>query len=98
MTVQMVPVGFIIRSHRFHIMVPVGFISRSHGVRMVPADFITRSHELKIDFQNENFKNIFLSETTWSRALIFGIQHHLVDLYQIFSSYGPVAHPEGYMY
>ena len=80
MIVQMVPVGFIIRSHRFH-MVPVGFISRSHGVQMVPVGFISRSHELKIDFQNEN---IFLSESTRSRALIFGIQHHLVDLYQVF--------------
>ena len=32
-----------------------------------------------------NFK-IFLSETTRPRSLIFGIYHHLVDLYQVCSN------------
>ena len=27
-----------------------------------------------------------LSETTWHRALIFGMKHHLVDLYQLFQT------------
>ena len=49
------------------------------------------SGELKIDFRDENFKKIFLSETTWPRALIFGMQHHLVNLYQVCENYAPVA-------
>ena len=32
-------------------------------------------------------KTIFLSETIRHRALIFGMLHHLVDLYQICSNY-----------
>ena len=34
-------------------------------------------------------KKIFLSETTRPRALIFGMKHHLVDLYQDCSIYAP---------
>ena len=34
---------------------------------------------------------IFLSEATRSRALIFGMQHHLVDLYQVYSIYAPIV-------
>ena len=34
---------------------------------------------------------IFLSETIRHRALIFGIKHHLVDLYQVCSNYAPGA-------
>ena len=44
------------------------------------------SQRLKIDFRDENYEN-FLSE----RALIFGMQHHLVDLYQVCSNYAPGA-------
>ena len=36
-------------------------------------------------------KKIFLSETTRPRALIFGMKHHLVDLYQVCSNYTPGA-------
>ena len=36
-------------------------------------------------------KNKFLSETTWHRALLFAMQHHLVDLYHGCSNYAPVA-------
>ena len=32
---------------------------------------------------------IFLSETIRPRALIFGMKHHLVDLYQVCSNYAP---------
>ena len=39
----------------------------------------------------ENMKKIFLSETTRPRALIFSMQHHLMDLYQICSNYAPRA-------
>ena len=34
---------------------------------------------------------IFLSETARPRALIFGMVHYLVDLYQVCSNYGPGA-------
>ena len=46
-------------------------------------------------------ENIFLSETTRTRALIFGMQHHLVDLYQFCSIYVPGAKmglPRGHMF
>ena len=36
----------------------------------------------------ENIKQIFLSETTMPSALIFGMQHHLVRLYQFYSFFG----------
>ena len=51
---------------------------------------ISRSHRQKIDFQDENLK-ILLSETTRPSALIFGMKHHLVDLYQVCSNYAPGA-------
>ena len=44
-----------------------------------------RGHIFCIDLYRENMKNI-LSETTGPRALIFGIKHHLVDLYQFCSN------------
>ena len=34
---------------------------------------------------------IFMSETIGPRALIFGVYHHLVDLYQFCSNYTPWA-------
>ena len=37
-------------------------------------------------------KTLFLSETIFSRALIFGIKHHLVELYQVCSNYAPGGH------
>ena len=57
---------------------------------MGPFCCISRSHRLKIDFQDENLK-IFSSETTRPRALLFGMYHHLVDLYQNCSNYSPGA-------
>ena len=47
-----------------------------------------------IDLYRENMKKIFLSETTRPRALIFGLKHHLVDLYQFCSNYAPGANNE----
>ena len=38
----------------------------------------------QIDFGDEK---IFFSETTRPRAMIFGMLHHLVDLYQVCSNY-----------
>ena len=35
----------------------------------------------------EKDETIFLSETTMARALIFGMKHHLVNLYQVCSNY-----------
>ena len=40
-----------------------------------------------IGLYREQHEKIFLSETTKPRALIFGMQHHLVDLYQVCSNY-----------
>ena len=59
-------------------------------VQMVPIHCISRSHRLKIDFQDEKLK-IFFSETTRPRTLVFGMMHHLVDLYQVYSNYPPGA-------
>ena len=39
-----------------------------------------------IGLYRENVEKIFLSETTRPRALIFGMYHHLVDLYQVCSN------------
>ena len=50
-------------------------------IQMVSAHCISEWHMLKKDLQDENFKN--LSKTTRRRALLFGVQHDLVDLYQI---------------
>ena len=49
---------------------------------MVPVCCISRSLGLKIDFGNEN-----LSETTRPRVLIFGMEHHRVDIYQLCLNY-----------
>ena len=37
----------------------------------------------------EKTLKIFLSQTVWARAFIFGMYHHLVALYQSTSNYGP---------
>ena len=37
----------------------------------------------------EKTKTIFLSETTRSRALIYIMQHHQVDLYKVYSNNVP---------
>ena len=39
----------------------------------------------------KNMDQIFFSETIWHRALIFSMQHHLVDLYQVCLNYGLAA-------
>ena len=46
---------------------------------------------LYIDLYREKHEKIFLSETTRPRALIFGMKHHLVNFYQVFSNYSPGA-------
>ena len=43
---------------------------------------------------------IFSSELTWTRAMIFGMIHRLVDLYKVCSNYGPgvkIGHTPGLM-
>ena len=40
-----------------------------------------------IGLYREKDETIFLSETTMPRALIFGMKHHLVNLYHICSNY-----------
>ena len=48
-----------------------------------------RGHMLYIGLCWEKHETIFLSETTRPRALIFGMKHQLVNLYQICSNYIP---------
>ena len=43
-------------------------------------------HRFYIGFYGEKHEKIFLSETTGPRALIFGMNHHLDDLYQVCSN------------
>ena len=47
-----------------------------------------------IDLYWENMEKISLSETMGPQALIFGIKHHLVDLYQVCLNYTPEAKNE----
>ena len=42
-----------------------------------------------IGLDRENMEKIFLTETTRQIALIFGMKHHLVDFYQIYSKNAP---------
>ena len=42
-----------------------------------------------IGLYRENMIKIFLSETTRTKALIFGLCHHLVDHFQVCSNYAP---------
>ena len=51
------------------------------GVKTGPVPGVT---SWNIGTKKENFK-ILLSETGWRRALIFGMWHILVDLYQVCS-------------
>ena len=44
-----------------------------------------------IGLYREQHEKIFLSETTRPRALIFGMQYHLVNFYQVCSNYSPGA-------
>ena len=44
-----------------------------------------------IGLYREQHEKIFLSETTRPRAMIFGMKHHLVNLYQVYSNYSPGA-------
>ena len=44
-----------------------------------------------IGLYSEKHEKNFLSETIWSRVLIFGMYHHLVDLYQVCSNYAPLS-------
>ena len=53
-----------------------------------------------IDLYCEKHENIFLSETIRLRVLIFGMLHHLVNLYQVCSNYAPgtkKTRPRGHM-
>ena len=44
-----------------------------------------------IGLYREQHKQIYLSEATRPKGLIFGMQYHLVDLYQVCSNYSPGA-------
>ena len=46
---------------------------------------------LYIDLYREKHEQNFLSETTRHRALLFGMKHYLVNLYQVCSNYTPSA-------
>ena len=49
---------------------------------------LARGHMFYIGLYREKHEKIF-SETTRHRALIFGMWHHLVDLYQVCSNHTP---------
>ena len=54
-----------------------------------------------IGLYREKHGKIFLSEATRPRALIFGLEHHLVDLCQVCSNYASgaiLALPWGHMF
>ena len=55
-----------------------------------------------IGLYREVHGKIFLSETMRPRALILGMQHHLVDFYQVCSNYAPGTKkwpcPRGHMF
>ena len=38
-----------------------------------------------------NMNEIFLSETMWPRALMYGVKYQLVDLHQVCSNFFPAA-------
>ena len=44
-----------------------------------------------IGFIGKNMKKSSFSETIMSRAVIFGMLHDLVDLYQVCSNYAPAG-------
>ena len=48
-------------------------------------------HMFYIDLYREKDEKKILSETTRPRALIFGMKHHLVNLYRVCSNYIPGA-------
>ena len=48
-------------------------------------------HMFYIGLYREKHEKIFLSKTTWPGALIFGMKHHLMNLYQVCLNYIPGA-------
>ena len=61
----------------------------------------THSHMFHIGLYGDNVEKTSLSETTRPRALIFGLSHHLVDLYQVCSNNtrgAKMAQPRGQMF
>ena len=48
---------------------------------------LSRGHVL----HKKKHEKIFLSETIRPRALIFGMSHHLVDVYQVCSKFTPIG-------
>ena len=60
-----------------------------------------RGHMFYIGLYSEKPEKIFLSETIRHRVLIFGMKHHLLDIYQVCSNMplGPkMAPPQGRMF
>ena len=58
-------------------------------------------HMFYIGLFKEKHEHIFLSETTRPRALMFGMEHHLVNLCQVCSNYIPgatMARPGGHVF
>ena len=53
---------------------------------------LPRGHMFYMGLYRENMKRILLSETTRLKALVFGMQHHLVDLYKVDLNYAPGGH------
>ena len=53
------------------------------GPKMAPP----QGHMFYIGLYREKDETIFLTEATMPRALIFGLKHQLVNLYQVCSNY-----------
>ena len=56
---------------------------------MVPVHCTSTSHGLRFKINERNIFKIVTSETTRPRVFIFGMKHHLVNLHQVCSRYGP---------
>ena len=56
-----------------------------------------RGHMFYIGLHRDKHEKIFMSETVRLRALIFGMWHHLVDLYQVCSNNAIGAKPGLYV-
>ena len=63
---------------------------------------ISRSHRLKLDFQDENFKNLLVWNYNAKNLDIWNVaSYNLVVFYQVCSNYAPGAQsgsPEGHMF
>ena len=89
-------------SSLLHIQVTQAKINFRDEIFLVSETTSTWGHMFHIGLYSEKHELIFLSEIIRPRALIFGMKHHLVDLYHVCSNYylgQKMAPPQGlYVY